>query len=387
MNFDGRLTVMKLRQLALFALFLLPLFAQAAVFSCPGLISKKSIPKEDLAVVWFSAVEFGNHEKTIARDRKTGVRQIVMIESEHSFERYHPLENVTLHRSAPDDAGAYYARFTTDLATGKTSVELFSLESEALINRNIGRHMQMVWKVYVKEGTVEESEVAEFDRLEAHLAPQRKISTAVVNKKTGETLAFMRTYDGSVFPTYFFGALGTEFEFRATDNRLPIETRYPNHDFRKGSEYAFEAGRLAKNGDLDSVLEHQFFSLGQYLHEKHGYLKTAPRAFWQGRVNIEITGRNLDKFLRPRNEGGYGFHLEYKPPVKKAKKEKKSQSQKYILYQTVQEFINNFYMKVQERDPRRYYKDLINSPPPPAPANLVIPTGNGRKIHVFGGHR
>lgn len=224
----------------------------------------------------------------------------------------------------------------------------------------------LTWQTYQAEGTVDKREIKSFKITESNLDPRRKVtfelSVPIIRngKIYKKTLSIMRVYDGSPFPTTSFSDFPTHHEAIKTDPRVPIERRYPGTHFREETEFIFEPGRLAKSEEIEGpMLEYQFYSLASYLHNKFGLRGLAPRSYVEkGKVMIEITGRNLEKFMRSRSENGYGFILDYivKDTGKGAHLVKVNKNTtydslmhsfeetetKYILHSTVADFIKNF---------------------------------------------
>lgn len=224
----------------------------------------------------------------------------------------------------------------------------------------------LTWQTYRQEGTVKESDIESFKATEKDLDPRRKITfeLSVPEIKNSQlykkTLSIMRVYDGSPFPTSSFSDFPTHHEAIKTDPRVPLERRYPEINFRVDSDFIFEPGRLAKSTEIEgTLLEYQFYSLSQYLLGKFGFKGIGPGAYFQkGRIVIEITGRNLEKFMRSRDKNGYGFILDYiieptneGPKIIKANRQTTYQSlqssiketeTKFILHSTVADFMNHF---------------------------------------------
>lgn len=224
----------------------------------------------------------------------------------------------------------------------------------------------LTWETYLKEGTVKDIDIESFKKTEKDLDPRRKITFELSvpeirnNKLYKKTLSIMRVYDGSIFPTSSFSDFPTHHEAIKTDPRVPLERRYPEINFRKDNDYIFEPGRLAKSNEIEgSLIEYQFYSLSQYLLGKFGFKGIAPREYGEkGKIVIEITGRNLEKFMRSRKANGFGFTLDYiiEPTEEGHRVIKvhphatyeslrysfKETETKFILHSTVFNFMNDF---------------------------------------------
>jgi hypothetical protein len=178
----------------------------------------------------------------------------------------------------------------------------------------------LTWETYRSEATVRIKEVRIFMGLEKELDPRRKISFELWvpyisnGQMTKKTLGIMRVYDGSPFPSMTYNDFPTHHEALETDHRVPIERRYPDIDFRSDTEYIFEPGRLAKSPDLEgiSLIEYQFQSLAHYLNKKFGFKGFTTNEFIKkGKILAEITGRNLEKFIRHRAKAGFGYTVDF----------------------------------------------------------------------------
>jgi hypothetical protein len=304
----------------------------------------KILTNEEMTMVWYTPMELGDYEADTRKDEQTGTYRFVrgtFTSGGQDFERDFANLRFEFMPDAEHDAAAYYAIASKNLGTGYLTVQLHSLNSEETLAKKIGQELNLVWNTYLKENTVSLSEIEEFKRLEANLPPQRKLTFVVKETRSGRTLSVMRVYDGSPFPGVYYGDFGQIFDFREVDRRLPIELRYPEINFRDGTQHVFEAGRLAKDADIDLALERQFATLAGHLLGKYGFSGQVPEGYSKGRIYIEITERNLKKFLRTRKNNGYGFTLFKKLP------KDGTTSQKYILYSTVSDFITNFWGPTQ----------------------------------------
>lgn len=244
-------------------------------------------------------------------------------------------------------------------------MELYDNQNLALVEKLVS--YDLTWETYLAEGTVKPADIESFKQTEKDLDPRRKITfeLSVPDVRDGylfkRTLGIMRIYDGSPYPTSAFSHLPTHNEAATTDPRVPIERRYPEINFREDTEYIFEPGRLAKSPDIEgmSMIEYQFHRLAGYLHSKFGLSGIGPKDYFdKGKVLAEITGRNLKKFMTPRSRDGFGYTLDYivetTPNGRKITKVKSGTKYsdlkhkfnetdtKFILHQTVGDYINNF---------------------------------------------
>lgn len=246
----------------------------------------------------------------------------------------------------------------------KSMIDLYNSSNLNEIEKLVS--YDLTWETYRQEGTVKESDIESFKATEKNLDPRRKITFELSvpeirnNKLHKKTLSIMRVYDGSTFPTSSYSDFPTHHEAIKTDPRVPLERRYPEINFRTDNDFIFEPGRLAKSNEIEgSLIEYQFYSLGQYLLGKFGFKGIGPGAYFKkGKIVIEITGRNLEKFMRTRKNNGFGFTLDYiVEPTKEGHKIIKTDQHttyeslqhsfketetKFILHSTVADFINNF---------------------------------------------
>jgi hypothetical protein len=300
-----------------------------------------------LQTVSYYALEIGDYDLFVRPDWNTGIRraggEAVFHSAGHHYKRDFSDPNFALlfMPNAVDNQAAYYAVQTVEPG-GQTKLELHSLDSRRIITEEINDALVLVWETYHREGTVPDGEIAQFQQQEDMLDPIRKMAVAKIDPVTKQSLSVMRVYDGTPFPGVYFVDFGEHFDYdQPTDARVPVERRYTQYNFRRFTEFVFEMGRLAKHPAMANALETHFVAFAGQLVKKYGYRQIVPTQFLKGRIYIEITGRNLDKFLRPRDQDGYGFKLFKKPPVKPG------EPAKYLLYATVKEFIKNYHTPVR----------------------------------------
>lgn len=346
-------------------------------------IKKNSkIQISDTLAVWYTTVDLGYHDKICSGNFldviEKGRRQIVAIVPEMRNQRTIPLKNTYLVEGARDDAATYFAKMSVNSKTGQTSTEFYPIEVTTKMNEMLDGHLKLAWDTYRAEGTVGPTDIDSFVETEKLLDPRRKVTLVIVDPNSGRTLGVMRIYDGTPFPTFYFGDKATHSEAPQTNQKTPVERRYPMVNFRKRTQYLLEPGRLAKSALLqDGVLEYFFYSFGYYLAHKFGFLRLAPQAFIDGEVPIEITARNLRKFMAPfslARDGtilGYGFHLDYivkkghEPlPIEDGARfedlhlNSDDTETKFLLHSRIWDFMNHFFEPMELKNPSEIYPNI-----------------------------
>lgn len=326
----------------------------------------------DSQITLYTAADLGFHDKILKMNTDRGLWEIAAIIPEKRKQRTIPLENVLLMPGTRNDDASYYAKMTVDKKTKKDVIEFYPISDSKKIINLLDKHLDLTWQTYLKMGTVKADEIEAFKRTEYELPPQRKVTFVNSDPKSGKTLAILRLYDGSPFPTSYFSDLATHHEAPDTDPRIPIERRYPNINFRKESPYIFEPGRIAKSSELEEgVLNYQFYQVAFYFLTKFGFLMTGPTEFFvKGRVYVEVTARGVPRYMNSVSDGGLGFHLAYIINGRPKKADKLSLSDlnldpentevKYILYSPIQEFINNHYGEQKVRPASEVYPDVVS---------------------------
>lgn len=273
---------------------------------------------------------------------------------------------------ATRDARTYFSTISLNRETNKSTVLLEPIQETARLTALTDSRLELTWDTYLRMSVVTPAEINEFKQTEAELAPQRKVNFET-STSDGRTLAIMRLYDGSPYPFSYLGEKPRYFEKVSGDPRMPIERRYPHlsRSLRSESDYVFELGRLAKVDEFPDGLDYQLYNAGSYFMGKFGFLGVAmPEYIEKGRVCIEITGKHLKHYMRPREKGGMGFHLfaaaMNKQPMNEVKPgatfeslglKRDDHEAKFVLYLTVAEFISNFYQKVELRPAEEVYPD------------------------------
>lgn len=343
------------------------LHARSAAHSCARLFEgsnkSKVIDYDQTITNWYFAVELGFHDKLIEQNMKSGMKKLLFLDHENPRDGSASYSNIFMMPKTDDNASSYFAKNSINRKSNKVEMILHPIEESKSLTNMTSKDMELTWNTYLKKNVVSKAEIETFKAAEEELSPQRKI-TFVTTTQRGRTLAIMRVYDGSPFPAMYMGRLGRQHEAPVTDVRLPIERRYPHLPLREKSQYIFEAGRLAKSEDIQGMLEYKFYNLGSYFMTKFGFAGVGPRDYIQnGRLYIEITGQYLETYMKSKEDGGMGFHL-YAAQVGNQKmklvdpkttykslKVKPNTEDKFVMYLTTAEFINNFYMEVRVGTP------------------------------------
>ncbi len=352
--------------LSLFTLLLLTraLPAQAAKVRCSSILLETPVYSHGEEaeytdpVEYYFPIEFGIHSKGSLIRNNPG-EPFTMMGMRQPTQPVHkdiPFD-MQLDPDADPHVSSYFVKMTFNPVTSEFSYTLFSMEKAGPLHHLLNKPMQLTWKTYSREETVDPKDIASFKVDEKDLDPRRKITLVVRDKKNGAAMAIMRIYDGSPFPALFFGDKANSLSVPTTDPRTPLERRHPELDLRSISEYIFEPGRLARSLKYTGhAMGYLFAHFSSLLKMKYGFLGLAPPEFWNGLVAAEITGRNLEKFMTAYDKGGWGFTLHavvkkgekaklVKPGTtfKQLKTKKGDTDTKYIVYVRVKDMIENFH--------------------------------------------
>ncbi|MEQ1875947.1 MAG: hypothetical protein ABL958_04825 [Bdellovibrionia bacterium] len=310
---------------------------------------------ESATMVWYGLVKLNLKGFTPVRDRETGLMRIDIPEtSPYTLRNTRP---VYLMPGADLNGAIHYVKYTVDQEiAGRTRIYVFSARDRTRIRKAQDEALDLTWNTYLEQETVSPAEVAEFQRTEKDLDPDRKLLISPVNTHTNDNLAVLRVYDGS--PVRIIVGIGEPSAIISFggDTRVPIERRYPDIKLRTATNIIYEMGRLAKISEFAEAMIHEFRAYAEITESSFKSLSAAKiEPFLRGHVVIEVTGRNLRKLTQPVKDGGYGFHLDYviendgtARPVSAQKRKQVIESSepnsntKYVLHLTVRELILNF---------------------------------------------